>query len=509
MKKKVLLINPSHKIKKTERKIIRHYPPISLLNLASFLYDRGYECEIVNTAFEEIDWQKIRREEYFLIGFTVIIGDFLKNAKRLAIKAKEVNRSIPICFGGIMSSILPQQILKGYPCVDFIVRFEGEYTLFELCQYLNGIGSLNNIKGLSYRENERILHNSPRFLEQDLDNFPIPKWEIFGEKCNKRQIPYFLNIASSKGCPYSCSYCYKHSVDESIRDKSPAWRYRSAQHVISEIEHIHNLTKATVYTIGDDNFLVRKDRAKEILSYMKVNNFYIEQLITRMNHLNEEMIEAMGGVVQTVIYAIESASPRLQRLLNKNLNLDKITVINKKLFDKGITTTHNFMIGLPTENDEDLRVNIELAMRLKEINPYVRTVVYLYLPLPFTPLSNYIAKEMNLSLPNNLADYESSKFDSNYKKGVKFRPWLTKERFEFLHKYRVIFEDAFRINNTELSKKSLGFLSSDSKLRELFKGIEKVARPKIFNRTYVLDRVLENDQIDLLNDLKEYCYEKK
>lgn len=502
MKKKVLLVIPSHKMTETPRGIIRYYSPVSLLNLASFLHDRRYECDIVNAGFEEIDWQKIKRGEYFLIGFSVIIGGFLKNARMLAIKAKEVNASVPICFGGIMSSIVPQQILEEYPAVDFIIRFEGEHTLFELCQYLSGIGSLSNINGLSYREDGRILHNPPRFLEHNLDNFPVPKWEILGKNCNKRQIPYLFNIFSSKGCPYRCSFCYKHSIDESIRAKSPAWRCRSAQHVISEIAHIHQLTESTVFTIGDDNFLVRRDRAQEILSYMRNNNFYIEEINTRMEHLNEEIIEAMSGVVQTVIYAIESASSKLQGLLNKNLNLKKIPDINKKLFNKGITTTHNFMIGLPTENDEDLRANVELAMCLKEINPYVRVDLYLYLPLPFTPLSNYIENEMNLPLPNNLSDYESANFDSSCKEGVRFRPWLAKERYEFLHKYSLVFRDAFQINNMELSKESLYFLNSDSKLRELFKGIEKVTKPKIFNRTYVLDRVLEKDHIDLANDLK-------
>ena len=79
---------------------------------------------------------------------------------------------------------------------------------------------------------------------------------------------------------------------------------------------------------------------------------------------------------------------------------------------------------------------------------------------------------------------------------------MTKERYEFLHKYSLVFRDAFQVNNMELSKESLYFLNSDSKLRELFKGIEKVAKPKIFNRIYVLDRVLDKDHIDLPNDLK-------
>jgi radical SAM superfamily enzyme YgiQ (UPF0313 family) len=501
MKKRILLISPSYKILKTsrDRAVLRCEPPVGLLNLASFLYEKGYECNIVNTAFEEINWEKIKNGTYLLVGFTVFIGEFLKNAKEISVRIKEVNPSLPICFGGVMASLFPDKILKEYN-VDFVVRYEGEYTLFELAQFLNGIGSLNNIKGLSYKEGNDVVHNAPRFPENNLDNFPTPKWELLGG--NQRQIPYYFGIMSSKGCPYKCSFCYNQSVDKEIRDSSPVWRDRSARNIITEIERIHQLTGTRVYTFGDDNFLVKKSRILEVLDYMKKNNFYIEQCIAHMGNLTDEIIETLGEVVQTVIYSIESASPRLLKLLNKKLNLDKVPEINKKLLDKGVTTMHNFIVGLPTETDEDLGDNIELMMHLKEINPYVRALTYLYLPLPFTPLNSYIENEMGLVLPHSLKDYEDANFDSGKKEGMKFRPWISEESYDFLYGYCVVFEDAFQINNMGLSQESLKLLKTNSRLRQIFKGIDKVNRPKVFYRPYVLDRVLKNEKIDLLNDLK-------
>lgn len=55
IKRKILLINPSYKIYKTSHVVLRYEPPVDLLNLASYLFEKGYECEIVNTAFEKID----------------------------------------------------------------------------------------------------------------------------------------------------------------------------------------------------------------------------------------------------------------------------------------------------------------------------------------------------------------------------------------------------------------------------------------------------------------------
>jgi len=499
--KKILLITPSYKRLKTSNAVPRYNPPVGVLNLASFLLEKGYKCDIVDTALEEIDWDKIKKGDYFLVGITIFIGEFMKNAKEISAKMKEINSSLPICFGGVMASLFPERILKEYN-VDFIARYEGEYTLFELAQFLEGKGSLKDIKGLSYKEGGIVVNNSPRFLENNLDNFPIPKWDLLGENCNQKQMPYYFRIMTSKGCPFSCSFCYHRSVDDEIKDKSPRWRCRTAGHVISEIEDIYRLTKTRVYSFGDDNFLVDKDRALKIFRYMKEHNFYVEQCIAHMNNLTDEVIGAMEGVVQTIIYAIESASPRLLKLVNKNLDLSKIPEVNKKLFDKGITTNHNFIVGLPTETDEDLRLNIEFMMRLKEVNPYVRCLTYLYFPLPFTSLNSYIENEMGLTLPNTLKDYEDASLDSGTEEGRKFRPWLNKERYDFLHSYCLVFDDVFQINNMGLSQRSLKLLNDDPKLKQMFRGIEKVSRPKVFYRPYILDRVLSNEKI-ILMDLKK------
>ena len=506
-KKKLLLISPSYKITHSSKATLRFDPPIGLLNLASFLAENGYQCDIVNTAFENIDYNKIKNGEYGLVGFTIFIGEFLKNARQISVKIKNIDPTIGICYGGVMASLFPEKILEEYP-VDYIVCYEGEYTLLELLGYLEGTTDINAINGLSYKVGEKIVSNPPRLLENKLDKFPVPKWELLGQNCNRNQNPYYFRIMSSKGCPFNCSFCYKHSVDEEIRTKSPIWRYRSAVHVLAEMDQLNRINGTIVFTFGDDNFFVKINRAIEIISLMKQRGYYIEQCIGHLNNFNDEVINTMGGTVQTVIYSIESASPRLLKLLNKHIKTDAIPNVNRKLVDKGITTTHNFMVGLPTETDEDLKTNVELMILLKSINPYVRALTYVFLPLPCTPLSNYVEDQMGCNLPNMMNDYEKANFDSGKEDGLRYRPWLTKERYELLHKYCSIFDDVFQINNLSLSEESLSYLNDDLKLKHIFRGIDGVNRPKKVYRPYILDRVLEGDNIDLLSDLKKNIYIK-
>ncbi len=483
---------------------MRLEPPIGLLNLASFLVEHGYECQIVNTAFQEVPWEDIKNGEYILVGFTVFIGEFMKNAKEFSAKIKKVNPNMPICYGGKMASIIPGQLLQEYQ-VDYIIRYEGEYSLLELIQYLEGSTNHNpEIRGISYKLDGEVIHNPPRMLEKNLDHFPVPRWELLKESVNLNQEPYYFRITASLGCPFKCSFCHVQSVDAEIRSESPAWRYRSADHVIKELQSLHELTGTRVFTFGDDNFCVLKDRVMKILDFFRKNSFYIEQCISHLNNLKPDIIEKMGGIVQTVVYSLESASPRLMKIMQKPLNLEKVPEVNQQLFDNGITTTHNIMVGIPTETDEDLRANVEFMLRLKKINPFVRSLTYLFFPLPETPLATFAEKEYGLKLPDTIKDYQDACLDSGVEKGKKFRPWLDDERYMFLHNYCRIYDDVFQVNNLDLSEDSVKLLRSNSKLRELFDGIAKVNRPKRFYRPYVLDRLLKKEKIDLLNDIKKH-----
>ncbi len=498
---KILLVNPSipRDVPLSVRAEHRYDPPLAALYLASFLAKKGIESDIIDTVIDEIDLEKIRNNEYDLVSFTVFIGEFQKKARELAGKIKEINPSLPVVFGGVMASIFPGEFLVEYPA-DYVIRYEGENTLFELVLSFEGKMDISDIRGLSYKRGREIVHNPPRHLEKNLDSFPVPMWELFGPGCNNRQLPYYFSIMTSKGCPFRCSFCYNRQVEEDIQADSPTWRFRSAEHVIAEITSLNALTGTRVFTFGDDNFLVNRQRAMKILDYFRKNQFYIEQCIGHMNNFNSpELIAAMGGVVQTGIYALESASPRLLGLLNKNIKIDQVPHVNKRLFEKGITTIHTFIVGLPTETDTDLAMNVSLMKELKSVNPFVRGQPYLYLPLPNTPLESYIRETMGFDLPRSLRYYENARFE--FDGGEKYRPWIDADRYALLRDYVEIFRDLFQINNIAVSEKSIVTLEENPRLKKIFGDVSAINKPHEKYLPYVLDRVLRNEAIDLEHDL--------
>jgi len=514
--KKVLLINPGHEneddIDKhtSHRAIHRDPPPVGILYIGTYLSNQGYHVDIIDTHIEDnyIDVIKehIRHNNYIFIGFTVLIGKFLRNARELTEMIRSESPELKIVWGGIMASIMPEAILKEYS-PDFIVRYEGEETAFELAEALYYNNNFNNINGLSYiNEEGSVIHNPARMPKKNLDDYPIPQWQIFGDKFNIKQIPYYYLIMSSRGCPYNCSFCYKHSIDKSVRKSIPPWRYRSSKHIIEEIDYIHNHTGTKVFTFGDDNFFVKKDRVLEVLSYFHDKNYYIEECIGHLNCLDDDIINAMGGIVQTFIFSVESASPRLQKMINKNLSLKDVPVKVEKLYNKGIVSPISFIIGLPSEEMSDLKKNIELMKQLKQINPFVRGNVYLYFPLPKTKLSDQIEKDYKITLHPDIKSYELANFWVREDKdpvGKRFRPWLSDKQFERLVHYGIVFNDLFKTCNLEIEEQTKRILAEHDDIKELFGDVESVNRPKRSYRPYILDKLLNGSPIDLLNDLNK------
>jgi len=511
---KILLINPGHddehEIYKhvSYRAIHRDPPPLGALCVATYLDKHGYEVEILDTHIEEkyleILKGKISENNYIFVGITVIIGKFLKNAVELSRLIKSMNPELPIVWGGIMASIYPDELFNEYP-VDYIVRYEGEETACELATALEKGSGFENIDGLSFRGKNGNVHNPPRFPKLNLDEYPIPKWELLGSAFNKEQVPYFYLVMSSRGCPFNCTFCYKHSVDKVIQDKVPPWRARSTRHIIDEIDYIHAKTGTTVFTFGDDNFFVNKKRTLEILAYFRKRGFYIEECIGHLNCVDDEIIEAMGGIVQTFIFSIETGSPRLQTYIDKNLDLKSIPDKIRHLYAKGIVTNSPFIVGFPTEETEDLRKNIEIMIEIKKHNPFARGKSYLFLPLPKTKLFDTVEWIYSIKLPDRVTDYEEANIwveNVDDPIGKKYRPWMADDRFNFLVRYCLAFNDVFKPCNLSFNDRTRKLFDEHADLKSLFAGCDKLNHPKGENRTYVLDRVLKGDKIDLINDLK-------
>ena len=422
----ILLINPGHDGShkhKSHRAIHRDPPPMSLMYVAEHYRRQGKEVGILDTHIYH-NWKGILQcmPDEITIGISVIIGQNLANAAEITAWLRKNKPKVKIIWGGVMPSVFPDEI-------------KAEYQPDEVFQG---------------RVNEEC----------------VPAWDLLENDFNKQQIPYYHMVMTSSGCPFQCSFCYKHSLPD-----GSAYSLKTTDMVIGELEYMHSLTGTKVFTFGDDNFLTNKLRAISILNYIRRKGWYVEELIGHFNNLDDDLIAAMGGTVQTFIGSVETASLRLQKLLNKQLQIDMIPEKLNKLNHAGIAVSMPFIIGLPTEQDNDLEANWEFMERTQIVAPWTRAQVYLWYPLPKTKLTEMAEKIYNINLHYQVATYETANFWMDIKlDGREFRPWISPGQYKALYKWGTAFKDVFHYPNKR--------------------------------GPYVLDRVLAGEKIDLQRELR-------
>ena len=283
----------------------------------------------------------------------------------IAETARDWSSGCVIIAGGPYATDDPADVLRsGF--VDIAVIGEGERTLTDIVRALRERRSWTDVPGIAFRdEHGAVVQTAPRELIADLDALPIPDYgavdvDAFSNRylsfSAKVSVPH-ANIMTSRGCPYRCAYCHN------ILGKS--FRPRSAENVFAEIRWIHDNLGLTDFQVIDDIFNLDMDRAKRICdlvieSGMKLTFAFPNAI--RADRMDEELVEKMAraGTRFTAI-AIETANPRLQRLIRKNLDLDKAFRTIELCTKAGIVTRGFFMLGFPSETEAEALATVEYA----------------------------------------------------------------------------------------------------------------------------------------------------
>lgn len=337
-------------------------------------------------------------KKYDLVGLTAMTPDY-DAAARVAGLIKAGHPHLPVVFGGQHATSKAEMVAAQEAC-DFVVRGEGEQTFAELLEALETGKDPGEVNGLAFKRNGAVIMTPPRAPISDLDALPFPAYQLldlerYFEPVAARVTPrnkQCVQIFTSRGCPWRCIYC--HDLF------GKRFRARSPENVLAEVKLLQDRFGIRDFLVEDDVFNFDMNRAKRIFELVKAEknldaNFQFNSGL-RIERFDEELVRKMAeGGTYFISIAVESASPRIQRYIRKNLKLERVAEVVSWMRKYRIRTLGFFMLGFPSESLEEINKTIRFACNL-DLDEALFSVVT---PYPGSELSRQV-REMSMYDPD-------------------------------------------------------------------------------------------------------------
>jgi anaerobic magnesium-protoporphyrin IX monomethyl ester cyclase len=387
--------------------------PLSLLHAAARAAER-YQLVLIDQRVDP-NWRaRLEQEmqaEPLLVGITCYTGPMITRALEVARVARSANPEVPIVWGGVHVGLLPEQSLH-HPLVDIVVRGEGEQSLLDLADALSEGRSLSEVSGISFIDQARYVA-TPAAPYLDVSTAPEIPYQLVDVR---DYMPLYegrrsLYMESSRGCPYACTYCYN------VYFNDRKWRAQSPARVIERVRYVREQYGVEDVYFTDDDFFINQKRARAIIEGLcEIDVSWQVQgsdivCIKKMDMELLKLLERSGFRRFTI--GIETGSPRMRQLMQKQGSVDDIVATFEKLARFDFIIFGSFISNTPGETLEDIRLSVELIERLHHANPNFRnSPVYHYTPFPGTPMFEQ-AVGAGFVPPASFADWASFSYEGN------------------------------------------------------------------------------------------------
>lgn len=412
----VMLVNPpapdggiwirsQHRVGRRSRENMI-WPQVSLAQMAALLQP-DYSVEVVDAIATRMTWdafEKLLREKQPRYYLTQLTAPTLTNDMYGVFLAKALGAKT-IAFGTHVTP-MPRETLHPYPALDFVLQGEPELTLRELVDVFEGRtpqdphllkllrdtdpgrepssgdgdpkDQLSQVKGLVWRDGERIVMNFPRLFIPNLDDLPLPLHHLL--PLDHYRIPMvkgpYTFIVTSRGCTAGCKYCIKHvSYQYSIRLRSP-------ESIVEELWELNRLGIHNVHMYAD-LFTVNRDQVMGMCDLIIKEGLKVKWTCnSRVDYVDEEMLQRMSQAGNWFIaWGIESGNEEILKKARKGYRMEQAHLALAWARKAGIKNWGYFIIGLPGETEETIRQTIDLSKKL----PLDIALFHIAAPYPGTP----------------------------------------------------------------------------------------------------------------------------
>lgn len=377
-------------------------PPLGISYIGAVLREAGHEVFLKDFEVEffskDAICKFIKEKDIEIAGVSFRTASY-GSAKIFIKTLRDFKKDLIIMVGGHHATAFSKATISDMSC-DIVVRGEGEYVVAEIADAIINKRPFENIKGITYLKDGKILFNEDRAQIIDLDSIPFPARDMLPYQC------YTLaTIITSRGCSFGCIYC-----DKGISTKKV--QYRSPDNILKEIACITKVFKKHRLYIVDDNFFLKKERTNAILDGIISSGLDIKWVCqARVDGVDKDMLsKAKKSGCEQIIFGLETGDEKELFYIKKQTTLSQARRAIRLTKLAGIKARANFMLGFPISTHETIKNTIRFA---KEIEPDI-VKFFVVTPLPNTELWNniYRSKDVTASIDWSNFDFYNPNFET-------------------------------------------------------------------------------------------------
>jgi radical SAM superfamily enzyme YgiQ (UPF0313 family) len=395
-------------------------PRIGPVIIGSLLEELGYNVKVFAEAVQEFDKKTL---EYICSADVVAMSVLTYGANRayaLAKLIKQINRDSIIIMGDVHPTIMPEECLA---YCDFVIRGEGDETIVELLSYLEDgtAPALNQIAGLSYWDEEQIIHNSNRERPKNV-NVPADLSLVEGF-VRPDLVSYIVEgrgsmsvVQASRGCPIACKFC----LGSAILGKE--YRAKDIERVLNNLNQIRsfNLGKGSVVFFIDNHFFINRQWTKALLREIIAGGYDFRFIAFGQYFIgrDREMLDLLreAGFIR-IFVGFESINPQTLKDFNKKQSEAAMRECISVMHEHGVEIHGSFILGGETDDEEVAEATIQFALDTEIMTAsFFSLTEYPFESHDFIPATNVLPKRRLLA---DDLDYYNLNFVSFYPKLMK------------------------------------------------------------------------------------------
>jgi len=358
-------------------------PPLGIMYLASYIRSKfDVDIRLLNQKIDSCSNDRVIYKAVECQADIIGLSVTTPTAHNLPYLTRHLKQILPralVIIGGPHVSAFMADALIGNSA-DIAVPREGEVALEQIIRaWLEG-DSPAAVAGIFWRDGEGNIIANPGVIPfvQDIDSLPPPAYDLidmapYWKTQSMPPLPtrQYASLFSSRGCPYHCIYCHRIFGD--------VFRRHSAERIVDEMAWLQKRLGIKDFEFLDDIFNLDKKRMVDLAELIHARGLKTKLVFpngVRTDIFTKEEIDLLVGIgMYYASFALETGSPRMQKVIRKNLDIEKYVDIVAHAASRGVLANGFAMMGFPTETEDDLRMTIKVTCgsRLHTVSYFTTT----------------------------------------------------------------------------------------------------------------------------------------